>query len=79
MKAGIRIQGQLSVAIKVIRVESVRSEPLSTMIHDPQYGQLEATREGYPRMTGEEFVKAFCKKYKVIPATPVTRIVFKYV
>tara|TARA_R110002167_G_scaffold61913_4_gene174938 strand:- start:38152 stop:38826 length:675 start_codon:yes stop_codon:yes gene_type:complete len=79
MKAGVRIEGQLSIAIKVIRVDSVRSEPLSKMIHDPEYGQLEATREGYPRMTGEQFVKCFCKKYKVVPATPVTRIVFRYV
>lgn len=79
MKTGVRIEGQFSIAIKVIRVDSVRSEPLSKMIHDPEYGQLEATREGYPRMTGEQFVKCFCKKYKVVPATPVTRIVFKYV
>tara|TARA_R110002096_G_C14509255_1_gene715988 strand:- start:242 stop:937 length:696 start_codon:yes stop_codon:yes gene_type:complete len=79
MKAGIRILGQLCVSIKVIRVVSVQVEPLSRMIHDPEYGQLEATREGYPKMTGEQFVKCFCQKYKVVPATPVTRIVFKYV
>lgn len=79
MKAAVRIDGQLCVSLKVIRVVSVRSEPLSKMIRDPEYGLLEATREGYPQMTGEQFVKCFCKKYRVVPATPVTRIAFKYV
>lgn len=79
MRAAVRVQGQLCVSIKVIRVISVRSEPLFKMIHDPEYGLLEATREGYPKMTGEQFVNMFCKKYKVISATSVTRIVFKYV
>lgn len=39
----------------------------------------EAAREGYPQLSGKEFVNCFCKKLKVIPATPVTRIEFTYV
>ncbi len=79
LKAAVRTQGQLGVTIKVIRVVSVRKEALSKMVHDREYGQREAAREGYPYLSGEEFVNCFCKKFKVIPATPVTRIEFTYV
>lgn len=79
LKAAVRTQGQLGVTIKVIRVVSVRKEALSKMEHDREYGQREAAREGDPHLTGAEFVNCFCKKYKVVPSTPVTRIEFTYV
>ncbi|QDV52148.1 DUF4031 domain-containing protein [Gimesia fumaroli] len=79
LKAAVRMQGQLGVTIKVIRVVSVRKEALSKMEHDREYGKREAAREGFPHLTGAEFVDCFCKKYKVVPSTPVTRIEFTYV
>lgn len=79
LKAAVRTQGQLGVTIKVIRVVSARKEALSKMEHDREYGRQEAAREGYPHLTGAEFVNCFCKKYKVVPSTPVTRIEFTYV
>lgn len=39
----------------------------------------EATREGFPAMTGEEFVRFFCKAMKCDPQTIVTRIEFAVV
>ncbi|QDV20667.1 hypothetical protein Pan153_53430 [Gimesia panareensis] len=79
MKAAVRIQGDLGVTTRVIRVVSVRREALSKMEHDPDYGRWEAELEGWPQLSGAEFVRCFCKKFKVVPATPVTRIEFTYV
>lgn len=79
MKAAVRIQGDLGVTTRVIRVVSVRREALSKMEHDPDYGRREAELEGWPQLSGAEFVSCFCKKFKVVPATPVTRIEFTYV
>lgn len=79
MKAAVRTQGQLGITTRVIRVVSVSQEVLSKMEHDREYGRQEADLEGYPQMSGEEFVRCFCKKFKVVLATPVTRIEFTYV
>lgn len=79
MKAAVRTQGQLGVTTRVIRVVSVRRETLYQMERDCEYGRQEAALEGYPQLTGEEFVRLFCKKFKVVPVTPVTRIEFTYV
>jgi len=79
MKAAVRTQGQLGVTTKIIRVVSVRTETLSKMEHEPDYGRQEARLEGFPQMSGAEFVSCFCRRFKVVPATPVTRIEFTYV
>ncbi|QDT28773.1 hypothetical protein Enr10x_41190 [Gimesia panareensis] len=46
---------------------------------DPDYGRQEAELEGWPQLSGAEFVSCFYKKFKVVPAKPITRIEFTYV
>ncbi|QDT99870.1 DUF4031 domain-containing protein [Gimesia aquarii] len=72
-------RGEKREVICVIRVVSVYKEPLSKLVFDRDYGNREAMREGFPEMTGEEFVAMFCKKMRVVPSTKVTRIEFSYV
>lgn len=67
-----------------IRVVDARREALSEMDHvsllsEPRpYGQGEACREGFPEMTGAEFVTMFCKHMNCDRHTEVTRIEFEY-
>lgn len=62
----------------VIRVLSVRREPLSRL-HDPRYGKLEAKKEGFPALSGREFVAHFVENLGCKPSTVVTRIEFEHV
>jgi hypothetical protein len=59
-----------------IRVVSVRREPLNTMIGP--YGAMEAKREGFPGMTGTQFVEMFCEHMGGYQDQEVTRIEFEY-
>ena len=61
-----------------IRVVSVRREPLTSMWLEP-YGTIEAKGEGFPDMTGAEFVLMFCRHMKCVESQEVTRIEFEYV
>ncbi len=60
-----------------IEVVSITREPLSRMIDDARYGRAEAKREGFPEMTGRQFVEMFCRHMKCTPATPIARIEFR--
>jgi hypothetical protein len=71
-------KGEKIEKICVIEVTSVRVEWLDRMAVDAQYGAKEAALEGFPEMTGQEFVRMFCKHMKCEPSTKVTRIEFKY-
>ena len=62
-----------------IRVRNVRREYLGAMADVTAYGNLEATREGFPELSGVDFVNMFCKNMKVSPDDLVTRIEFDYV
>jgi len=62
-----------------IRIICVRRERLDAMIRDPLYGDSEARKEGFPLLTGREFVERFCTHMKCKPSTVVTRIEFEYV
>jgi len=64
-----------------IRVISARFEPLHRMITDAEYGNKEATLEGFPDMDGRQFVEMFCRhmRPKNLAATYVTRIHFQYI
>jgi len=73
LKAGEQVQ-----RIREIRIVSVRREPLQSMVDDPPYGQHEAIREGFPELTGAQFVEMFCREMKCRPETIVTRIEFSY-
>jgi len=60
-----------------IRVVDVRSEPLR-VLHGTSYGDAEATREGFPTMSGEQFAAMFCEHMGVGLDTIVTRIEFEH-
>ena len=62
-----------------IEVVSVRQEPLNRMTADAAYGHAESIREGFPEMTGGQFVEMFCKHMAATPQTIVTRIEFRHV
>lgn len=62
-----------------IRIVSVRQELLARMAAlADDYGKTEAKQEGFPEMTGEQFVRMFCEHMKVKPTETVTRIEFEY-
>ncbi len=65
----------------LIFVKDVRREPLFDMIADLSgtYGRVEATKEGFPGMSGPEFVTLFCQKMGGDESQEVTRIEFGYV
>lgn len=62
-----------------VRVVSVRRERLDLVDSLDSYGPDECRREGFPHMTGAEFVAMFCATHKgCTPATEITRIEFAY-
>jgi len=63
----------------LIRVDTVRREPLRMMTERPGYGRSECIREGFPHLSPEEFVAMFCKANKCGPEVEVTRIEFTYI
>jgi hypothetical protein len=71
--------GEKIVHLGEIEVISATREPLSRMITDPAYGAAEARREGFPEMTGQQFVEMFCHHMKVTPAAILTRIEFRHI
>lgn len=73
LKAGEKLD-----RLGVIRVVDVRREPLSAMASPITYGQVEATREGFPHLLGHQFVEMFCEHMRCHPDTEVTRIEFAY-
>jgi hypothetical protein len=69
----IRPIGSPLVVVSVVR------EPLRRMIDEPEYGQEECRREGFPEMSPEQFVEMFCAANKRCTLdTVVTRIEFTY-
>ena len=62
-----------------IRVVEVCQERLAVMVQDPVYGKRDARLEGFPELSGVEFVNMFCKNMRVKPEDEVTRIRFEYV
>lgn len=61
-------------------VISSQWESLRRLIDEPEYGQEEVVKEGFPEMTPVEFVAFFCGSHKdCTPETLVNRIEFEYV
>lgn len=71
-------KGEKVVPIGVIQVLAHRREPLQRMIDEPEYGQAEAIREGFPDMDGQAFVTMFCQHHGVTPAYAPNRIEFMH-
>lgn len=58
-------KGEKVKRLAVLRVETVRRERLDLMHNETGYGLREAAREGFPDMTGKQFVNFFCSTHKV--------------
>jgi hypothetical protein len=74
-------RGEKVEKLAVVRVVSVRREPLFTMLDRTLfYGMNECRREGFPDLTPVEFVEMFCRSHRgCTPETVITRIEFEYV
>jgi hypothetical protein len=62
-----------------IRVTDARNEPLQRMIDEPEYGAIEAAKEGFPDLSGAEFVTMFCRHMKCNPSFAPKRIEYEYI
>lgn len=71
--------GEKIVRLGEIEVVSVRLEPLNRMSANAAYGHAEAIREGFPEMTGGQFVEMFCEHMQATPDTVITRIEFLHI
>lgn len=65
-------KGQSIEPLDIIRVISVRREPLDAI------DQADVIAEGFPEMTPDEFVGFFCEEIGSEPQTTVTRIEFRF-
>ena len=79
LKAGEKVK-----ELAVIRVVSVRQEPLKAMTDDVEYGFTECGKEGFGDHATlrwpSQFVEFFCRSHRgCTPQTMVTRIEFEYV
>jgi hypothetical protein len=74
LKPGEKIQ-----PLRLIVVREVSFEPLRRMIDEPEYGRIEAIREGFPHLDGAGFVAMFCDGIGATPETEITRITFRYI
>lgn len=79
LKAGEKVK-----ELAVIRVVSVRQEPLKAMTDDVEYGFAECGKEGFgdhqTLRWPSQFVEFFCNTHRdCTPETTVTRIEFEYV
>ena len=71
--------GETVEKLAVLRVVSVIREPLELMGVSEDYGEREAAKEGFPELSGWEFVRMFCRNMGVKDSQVVTRIEFRYV
>ena len=73
-------RGKPLVRMGLIKITKLRRERLGLMCDDLVYGAREARLEGFPEMTGSEFVKFFCDSAgpSVNESTIVTRIEYEY-
>lgn len=72
-------KGETVKRICIVRVVSVRKEPLTKLLYDDAYGRAEVIKEGFPGMTPLEFVDMFCGHNKIDRAWRVNRIELEYV
>lgn len=61
-----------------IRVVRVARESLDALAESEVYGRNEAALEGFPDMTGEQFVAMYCEHLGGDEAQELTRIEFEY-
>lgn len=68
--------GEKVVHLGQIVVMAVYREPLNRMIHEPEYGQAEVIREGFPTLSPAQFVEMFMKHNNCEANRMISRIVF---
>jgi len=73
-----RKPGEPLVRLAIVRVIHVRREPLNLMSLAELYGDIEAIHEGFPDLSGYEFVKMFQQHMGCRDSDEVTRIEFRY-
>lgn len=75
LKKGERVR-----ALGVLKVVSVRFEPLSKLLTDAHYAEDELPREGFPCWSRDDFIAMFLRVNALkSTAVTVTRIEFEYV
>ena len=72
-------KGERVVKLGLILIVDVRTEPLSRIEREPEYGRQEMIREGFPGLPPAEFVYSFCLSHKCKPWDDVNRIEYSYV
>ena len=71
--------GEKIERLGLIRIVSVSEEKLFDLFRYPVYGGREAKHEGFPELSGFEFVEMFCRHMKCDVSQVVTRIKFEHV
>ena len=75
LKKGERVR-----VLGVLRVVSVRFEPLSKLVTDARYAEDELPREGFPCWSRDDFIAMFLRVNALkSTAVIVTRVEFEYV
>lgn len=82
-KACVKCQGlkkgeKIEVICELVCVKN-DSIPLNLMSRNVVIGNAEAAAEGFPQLTGKQFVKMFCQNMKCKASQVVQRIEFDYV
>jgi hypothetical protein len=73
-------KGERAETLGILRVVSVRVEPLSRLLTDARYAEDELPREGFPCWSAREFVEMFRRANRLGDAdVAVRRIEFEYV
>ncbi len=64
--------------LRIIVIISNQPEKLDRMATDCEYGDSEARKEGFPHMTGAEFVEMFAANMACQRSRIINRIEFRY-
>lgn len=70
--------GETIEPLCLLVVVNVRREPLNRM-NQKLYGDCEARAEGFPHLTGRQFVEMFCENMGCEETEEITRIEFRYI
>ena len=73
-------KGERARTLGVLKIVSVRVEPLSRLVTDGRYAEDELPREGFPCWSRDDFIAMFLRVNSLkSTAVKVTRIEFEYV
>ena len=73
-------KGERARTLGVLKIVSVRVEPLSRLVTDGRYAEDELPREGFPCWSRDDFIAMFLRVNGLkSTAVAVTRIEFEYV